>query len=172
MGEEIYLHVTATGKGRTREVKCNYCFDVFTSHNKDRWKQHIRTCESATASVRALFPVKSKQKPVTTPSETEHPPSTLLSSIILPSLNQPTVIPWVDTMREEEQIELDESFASIFYSNGIPFRCAEAPATKAFLTKLRPSYNIPSAWRICNTLLNNAYNKFEIRRTLFINDCN
>ena len=51
----------------------------------------------------------------------------------------------------------------MFYRIGIPFRFADSPSLKAFITKLRPAYQLPSAKQIAGSILNNVHHQFKTK---------
>ena len=53
---------------------------------------------------------------------------------------------WVDRVTNND--ELDELFGKTLYHTDIPFRFADSPSLKAFIAKLRPAYNLPTAKQI------------------------
>ncbi|KAE8901760.1 hypothetical protein PF005_g27092 [Phytophthora fragariae] len=48
-------HVVHDGKGKTRTTRCRHCSKLFTSRSKDRWRQHMRGCDSLPPEFRHLF---------------------------------------------------------------------------------------------------------------------
>ncbi|RLN87712.1 hypothetical protein BBJ28_00014899 [Nothophytophthora sp. Chile5] len=52
---KIDEHVIHAGKGKARTTKCAHCDKVFASRSKDRWRQHMRGCESVPPEARRYF---------------------------------------------------------------------------------------------------------------------
>ncbi|KAK1935142.1 hypothetical protein P3T76_010908 [Phytophthora citrophthora] len=48
-------HVEHDGKGKTRTTRCRHCNKLFTSRSKDRWRQHMRGCNSLPSEYRLSF---------------------------------------------------------------------------------------------------------------------
>ncbi|KAL3666019.1 hypothetical protein V7S43_008812 [Phytophthora oleae] len=48
-------HVVHEGKGKTRTTRCRHCNKRFTSRSKDRWRQHMRGCNSLPSEFRLYF---------------------------------------------------------------------------------------------------------------------
>ena len=63
--------------------------------------------------------------------------------------------PFLDNLTVGQRDDITESFTTLVYRTGIPFRVAESNAMKDLIKKLRPAYSdfIPSAATIGNSLL-------------------
>ena len=64
-----------------------------------------------------------------------------------------------------DNVILNELFGKTFYHTGIPFRFADSLSLKAFIAKLRPAYNLPTAKQIAGSILNNVHRKFNANLT-------
>ena len=58
---------------------------------------------------------------------------------------QGNVLRWVDRTDAALLDELNDQFASMIYSTGVPFVFADHPKVRQFLQKLKPSWKPPSA---------------------------
>ena len=87
-------------------------------------------------------------------------------------LQESDVRMWIDRMPDLHKTELDDLYANIFYSTGVPFALADCCAVKIFFKKIRPFWNPPSAYRISNSHLNKAFKVFVNCREKFTSDCN
>ncbi len=58
---------------------------------------------------------------------------------------------------EKTQELLEESMASAIYSQGWALNCVKNPEFQKFLNLMRPSFAIPSRFKISNTLLDKEY---------------
>ncbi|KAI8613433.1 hypothetical protein BC830DRAFT_477192 [Chytriomyces sp. MP71] len=55
LSQEVDNHVTKTGTGPARVIRCNYCTNPIISRDKSRWVKHVARCEQAPESVKALM---------------------------------------------------------------------------------------------------------------------
>ncbi len=78
--------------------------------------------------------------------------------------------PFLDNLTVGQRDDITESFATLFYRTGIPFRVAESNAMKDLIKKLRPAYSdfIPSAATIGNSLLTKEYDRLYERGKTFL----
>jgi hypothetical protein len=154
-------HFKKVGKGQTRAVYCKYCETKMTSHDTNRWASHLQGCSEAPPELKAKLRKKRTASTafIETASgsleEVEESSSTGVST----SAGKGTVYNWLD--RVTNTVELDELFGKMFYHTGIPFRFADSPSLKAFIAKLRPAYQLPSAKQIAGGILNNVHHKFK-----------
>jgi hypothetical protein len=116
-------------------------------------KQEIRKKLKRTASTAFIETVSGSLEEVEERSTT----GTGVSS----STTKGTILNWIDRVTNTD--ELDELFGKMFYHTGIPFRFADSPSLKAFITKLRPAYQLPSAKQIAGSILHNVHHKFKTK---------
>lgn len=62
-----------------------------------------------------------------------------------------------DSVTHSENDELDKLLARAIFASAAPLQLVENPYWSLFFSKIRPSYKIPSRYRISNGLLNNEY---------------
>ena len=79
--------------------------------------------------------------------------------------------PFIDRVSADDKVALDDSFANIFYSTGVPFSVANSTAMKSFCKRARPAWSPPSSYQVSHTLLDKAYNLFTISKNSYILDC-
>ena len=152
-------HFKKVGVGKERKVSCQYCHTIMTSHDTKRWASHLNGCSEAPADLKKH--IRRKRTALTAFIETssgaleevEERSTTSISTSAVKVYN------WLDRVANTD--DLDESFGKMFYHTGIPFRFADSPSLKAFINKLRPAYQLPSAKQIAGSILNNVHQKFK-----------
>jgi hypothetical protein len=76
---------------------------------------------------------------------------------------QSSLSSYFDKMSTEEKRKLDESFARAIYSSGVALSIIENSYLKEHYKQLRPSYELPSRYRLSNPLLNKEYDKIQVK---------
>jgi len=76
---------------------------------------------------------------------------------------QSSLSSYFDKMSTEEKQKLDESFARAIYSSGVALSITENPYLKEHYKQLRPSYELPSRYRLSNPLLNKEYDRIQVK---------
>ena len=141
-----------------------------TSHDSKRWTSHLISYSDAPEQIKAQLRKKRTASTafIETASgsmeEVEESSSTGVST----STAKGRIYNWVDRVTNND--ELDELFGKTFYHTGIPFRFADSLSLKAFIAKLRPAYNLPTAKQIAGSILNNVHRKFNANLTGVISD--
>lgn len=60
------------------------------------------------------------------------------------------ILQFMDTITPSDQEKLDELFARSVFVNNISHRITDSPEFIAFVKRLRPSWDIPSAYKLSN----------------------
>ena len=173
----IYLNLNQTFTSRKlaedlegQYIVGTYCDSKMTSHDSKRWTSHLISYSDAPEEVKAQLRKKRTASTafIETASgsmeEVEESSSTGVST----STAKGRIYNWVDRVTNND--ELDELFGKTFYHTGIPFRFADSLSLKAFIAKLRPAYNLPTAKQIAGSILNNVHRNFNANLTGVISD--
>ena len=140
-----------------------------TSQDTQRWCSHLKGCDETPSEVKLILSRKRDATTafVETPSGLlEQVEETSVSGVSLDrssnnisSFSSRKISHWLDRINGSDNAVLDELFDGIFYHTGIPFRLAESPSFRAFITKPRPAYEIPSAKQVAGNLILQAHKK-------------
>lgn len=67
----------------------------------------------------------------------------------------------MDNITEDEQLKLEKLLARAIYSSGSPLSLFEKKEWQDFFKRLRPSFAIPSRYKLSNSLLDNAFDRMQ-----------
>ena len=153
-----WKHVTSleesNRKTRLQAVRCNFCSGKFYASSATRIKDHMDSCEMAPRldeGVEMESSLRASVANITTPDATQ-------SSFA--SINR-KITDSVDSINESTVQQLDELIGDAIFTGGIPFRFIENPAFNKFIRKIRPSYELPTRYRLCNDILDNMFSNVE-----------
>ena len=88
--------------------------------------------------------------------------------------NNRRITDWADSIDASTVQQLDGLIGEAFFTGGVPFRFIENPAFRKFIKKIRPSYELPTRYRLCNEILDDTYARVkgmmtqEIQRAKYV----
>ncbi|RWR99214.1 uncharacterized protein B4U79_18821, partial [Dinothrombium tinctorium] len=68
--------------------------------------------------------------------------------------------------------EIDAHLAKAIFVNNLPFTIVQNKSFEAFVSKLNPSYKLPSRQYLSTTLLDNEYDRIQKQANKLISECN
>lgn len=175
--DKVRNYFTVVTTGSKKSWKCKYCHKEYTTENTTRFKEHLKSCMTAPASIRTEYKDIDTHKPkghkvAVSSIETEEtldekPSCSSHESSETPEPPTKTVklTKFVDNISVEESAHLDKLLGQFIFAEGLPFQLVESSFLKRFLNAARPSYSPPSRRTVAGPILDREAAEADANRS-------